>query len=218
MITVKPTKTDRMKLIDAMNNEEAVTIQLSSRMVVDPDKGVNGSVTLPLTTTQLAKLNKSQRATKFSLSKTQVKKLMKGSGFFGSLWGGIKKGVSAVANVGKKVVTTVAPMVLDKAVDAAVAAAPALLLGAGLETRGNGNPVPLNPEGRKIRGSLGVARFRQPTNGLSSKKGGVPKVVKDHSGVGGVGGEDRRKGKMVNRRKPPVVNQNVSAGFYITDT
>ena len=187
MTTVKLTKEDRLKLIDAVNTNSAVTIKISSRMIVDPDQGVNGSVTLPLTATQIAKLNKSQRATNFNLSKTQLRKLLKGSGFFGSLWSGVKK----VGEFAGKTALKVGEKVLDSAVDAAITAAPALLLGVGVEPQ---------PKGRKVRGSIGVAGIR-----------GV-------NGLGGGSGGELGSGKMVRRGGVPKPNQNVSTTVFISDT
>ena len=203
MAFVKLPRSERSKLIDAINNQESVTVKISSRMIVNPDLGVNGSVKLPLTPTQLAKLSKSQRATSFNLSKTQLKKLMKGGNLFGSLWKGIKSVGKTVAEVVGTTTSKVAPMVLDKLVDGAIAAAPALLMGLG-------NPPEIKPTGRKIKGTVGVASFRQPTNSLSIKGRGL-------IGSGGSGGE-RGSGKMVVMNAPPVVNQNVSSTFFISDT
>ena len=197
MTTVKLPKSERLKLIDAINNQEAVTVKISSRMIVDPDEGVNGSVTLPLTDTQIAKLNKSQRATNFNLSKTQIRKLIKGSGFFGSLWSGIKKTGEVVGKTALKV----GEKVLDKAVDAAITAAPMLLLGAG-------NPEPVRPHKRMVKGTIGVASIRG-VNGLG--------IGEPHFNAGGEGG-NRGKGIMRRRDAPPKVNQDVSSSFHITDT
>lgn len=220
MATLKLPKSERVKLIDAVNNGEGVALKLSSRMIVDPDDGVNGSVTIPLTATQMSKLEKSVRATNFNLSKTQIKKLVKGNGFLGSLWKGIKTGAKAVANVGEKVVTAVAPKVLDKLVDTAVAAAPALLLGAGTKVeKVDMNPVPVRPKGRKIKGSVGVAAFRQATNELAATKSkmkgkGIGDPILNAGGMGGQKGD----GKMKRMDAPPKVNQNVSANFHISGT
>ena len=197
MATLKLPKSERMKLIEAVNNGEAVSIKLSSRMIVDPDQGVNGSVKLPLTATQLKKLEKSINATNFNLSKTQIRKLTKGGGFFGSLWSGIKKAGSAVGKTALKVGEKVGSKLLDQAVDAAITAAPALLMGAG-------NPEPVRPKGRKIKGSVGTASIK-----------GVQGL-----GVGDVGGSggNRQRGKMKRTDGVPKPNQNVSATFHITDT
>ena len=202
MTTVKLPKTERLKLIDAINNQDSVTVKISSRMIVDPDQGVNGSVTLPLTATQIAKLNKSQRASNFNLSKTQIRKLIKGSGsFFGSLWSGIKKTGEVVGKTALKV----GEKVLDKAVDAAITAAPMLLLGAG-------NPEQVRPQGRRVKGTIGVASIRG-VNGLGIGKGiGEP--------IFNAGGEGGNKGKGIMRRRDgiPKPNQDVSSSFHITDT
>ena len=128
MTTVKLPKVERIKLIDAINNGgESVTIRVSSRMLVDPDTGINGSVTLPLTKRQKEKLINSNGIHTFKLSKTQIKKLIRGNGFFGSLWSGIKKGTRVVGKVAERV----GSKLLDEAVDKAIEMAPALLLGAG---------------------------------------------------------------------------------------
>ncbi len=211
MTTVKLPKSERMKLIDAVNNQEGTTIKLSSRMIVNPDLGVNGSVSLPLTKTQLAKLDKSQRATNFNLSKSQVMKLIKGKGFFGSLWSGIKTAGKFVGKTVAKVGEKVAPLVLDKLVDTAVAAAPALIAGLG-------NPEPVNPKGRMVKGSLGVARFRQPANSLSAthkmKGKGIGEPIFNTGGTGG----EKYTGKVKRKDAPYKVNQIVSGDFFISGT
>lgn len=203
MATVKLPKSERLKLIDAVNNQEGTTIKISSRMIIDPDLGVNGSVKLPLTETQLAKLNKSQRATNFNLSKSQVKKLIKGNGFFGKLWSGIKTAGEFVG----KTVAKVAPVVLDKLVDSAVASAPALIAGLG-------NPEPVEPKGRQVKGSLGVARFRQATNSLSATHKMKGKGI---SGSGQTGGE-KYEGTVKRKDAPYKVNQIKSGNFFISGT
>jgi len=203
MTTVKLPKTERMKLVDAINNKEAVTVKISSRMIVDPDQGVNGSVKLPLTATQIAKLNKSKRATNFNLSKTQIRKLIRGNGFFGSLWSGVKKAGEAIGKTTLKVGEKVGSKLLDTAVDAAITAAPMLLLGAG-------NPEAVKPRGRKVKGTIGVASIRG-VQGL-----GIGEPIFN---IGGEGGSNRGKRGVMRRRDGiPKPNQNVSSTFHITDT
>ena len=127
MATLKLAKASRELLIDAINRNISAVIQLSSRMIVDPSDGIRGSITLPLTKTQLSKLNLSKRASNFKLSKAQIGKLRRGNGFFGDVWGGIK---SAASFVGKTALN-VGKSVAEDALKTAIQAAPALLMGAG---------------------------------------------------------------------------------------
>jgi len=202
MATVKLPKAERMKLMDAVNNKEAVSLKISSRMVVDPDEGVNGSVMLPLTKTQIEKLNKSQRATNFNLSKTQINKLIKGGGFFGSLWSGVKKVGSTVGKTALAVGQKVGSKVLDVAVDKAIEAAPTLLMGAG-------NPEPVRPKGRLVRGTLGVAKYRG-TQGLGIGDGPF--------GSGGAGGDKGSAGGVMRVLKSTPYPKLLPEGrFVISD-
>ena len=131
MTTVKLAKSTRDLLMQALEDNEPAILKLSSRMLVDPKEGVNGSVTLPLTKTQISKLGLSQRATNFKLSRSQIMKLKKGSGFFGSLW----KGVKSVGEAVGKTALSVGKTVAEDALKTAIQAAPALLMmGAGVGT------------------------------------------------------------------------------------
>jgi len=203
MTAVKLTKAQLDDLASAYNNNESITLRLSSRMLVNPDEGMAGVVYLPLSKRQTQKLINSIRATPYTISKTNIKKLMrlnksgsgaKGDPLHGSGFGDFLKSVASVPvkaakYVGKKAVD-VGSKVLDKAVEEAIVAAPLMLLGAGVGSASVDVALP----GRRTSGTIN----------------GNYKL-----GVGGSGGY-RGSGKVV-RMGGPSLQQNVSKD-YISGT
>lgn len=179
MTAVKLTKSQMKDLVDGFRTNTPVDLKLSSRMLADPDEGIDGVVKLPLSKRQIEKLNKSIRATPYTISKTNMKKLSslnkEGSGFFDVLKSvvsvPVKAGVAVGKAVGKKALD-VGEKVLDKAIEEAIVAAPLLLAGAG-------------------------------TASIKASKAGTKGIKGIHKeGMGGSGGV-KGTGKVVKMNNPP---------------